>query len=120
MRSARTLSASQSASGSVSSPETPRSTSRPLPIAETWRPPTDAEARLTRCTSARISVAQLRRHLLWRHDVECKPGAELEAGEMGQARQDVDPPAEVLRSARRSADPQVERRARAEPPGQSR
>ena len=44
----------------------------------------------------------------------CTPGAELEPGEVGEARHDVDPPAEVLGAARRGADPQVQRRGGAE------
>ena len=42
-------------------------------------------------------------------------GAELEPGEVGQPRQDLDPPAEVLGPAGRGPDPEVQRRARAEP-----
>ena len=60
-------------------------------------------------------VAQLGGGLLGRDDVEVHAGAELEAGEVRQARHDVDPPAEVLGVARRGAHPQVQRRAGAEP-----
>ena len=51
---------------------------------------------------------------LGRHDVDVLPGAELEARELGEARHDVDVPVEVLGAAGRGADPEVERRRRAE------
>ena len=59
-------------------------------------------------------VAQLCGRLLGRDDVEVHPGAELEPGEVGEARHDVDPPAEVVGAARRGAHPQVQRRRGAE------
>ncbi len=56
--------------------------------------------------------------LLGRDDAEVDPRAELEAGQVRQPRQHVDAPAEVVGAARRGADPEVQRRARAEPPAQ--
>src|SRR5215211_3514890 len=107
-RSARTLSASRSACSGPSSCVTPSSTSRPGPIAARRSSPTLTEARLTRWTSARTSgFAQLGGGLLGRDDAEVHAGAELEPRELGEPRQDVDPPAEVLRAARSGADPEI-------------
>src|SRR4051794_27672391 len=78
--------------------------------------PTDVEARMARATTATdplglpARLAQLRSRLPGRDDVEVHAGPELEAGEVGQARDDVDAPAEVLGTARRGAHPQVQRR----------
>src|SRR5437764_10241999 len=49
-----------------------------------------------------------------RHDVEVHAGAELEAGEVREPRQEIDAPAEVLRPRGRRAHPHVERRHGAE------
>src|SRR5947209_9617116 len=98
-RSALTLSASHCACTSESSWVMPSSTRSPGPISATRSPATCTDARLTRCTSALTSarslVAQLRRRLLGIDDVEADAGAELEARGVGQARHDVDAPAEV-------------------------
>ena len=55
-------------------------------------------------------VAQPRRRVLGRQHVQVHAGADLEAGELGQARHHLDAPAEVLGVARGGAHPHVERR----------
>src|SRR3954469_610242 len=97
-RSARPLSASRSATASSSSWLTPSSTSSPGPIAPTTAPSTDTDARETRCTMARTAsgLAQLLGGVLRRDDADVHTGAELEAGDVRQPRQDVDAPAEVV------------------------
>src|SRR5204862_6620977 len=94
IRSARTLSASQSASRSESLIATPSSTSRPASIAATAAPSTLTAALVTRWTSARprLGLAELARRLPWRDDVQVYACSQLEAGQVGQPRQDVDPP----------------------------
>src|SRR4051812_42022227 len=62
-----------------------------------------------------LAVAELGRRALGRHDVQVEAGAELEPREMGEARHDVDPPAERVGPLWGGADPQVERWVGAEP-----
>ena len=70
-------------------------------------------------TSRGASVPKLLCCDLGSHHAEVQAGAELEPGEVGQPRQDVDPPAEVVGALRRGADPQVQRRRGAEPAAQA-
>src|SRR3954454_20859718 len=82
----------------------------------------------TRCSSARQPRAQynacpsdLAKLLcgdLGRDHAQMHARAELEPREVGQPRQDVDPPAERVGAAGRGADPQVEGRRGAEPAAQ--
>ena len=79
-----------------------------------------ADARRSRGCSLAADVgrsrrpAQLAGRPLGRHDVDVQAGAQLEAGEACEPRQDVDVPVEVVRAARRGAHPEVERRRRPE------
>src|SRR4051794_6935371 len=83
----------------------------------------------TGCSSARqpcaqyngcpLDVPKLLRCNLGSDHAQVHARAELEAGEVGQPRQDVDPPAEVVGAAGRGADPQVQRRRGAEPAAQA-
>src|SRR4051794_8209503 len=65
-------------------------------------------------TSGGLDVPKLLCGDLGSDHAEVQAGAELEPGEVRQPRQDVDPPAEVVGPLRRRADPQVQRRRRAE------
>src|SRR3954466_10636599 len=125
MRSARIFSASLSAWCSVSVCVTPSRTSSPGPILPVTSPSTVTCARLTRWTSAlkasppgRIALwanapsdvspqgessplsqfAQLSGRVLRRVGAHVHAGAELEPGRLADARQDLDPPAELLRA----------------------
>jgi hypothetical protein len=71
--------------------------------------------RLVARAVAASGVAQVRRSPLRRVDAEVHAGADLETGEVGEARHDVDAPAEVVGAARGGAHPQVQRRRSAQP-----
>ena len=98
-RSARTLSASRSASasavvvGDAEQHEQPGADRGDLLAVDAHGGAADALDERPHRASGR---PQLRRGLLGRDDAQVDAGAELEPGEVGQPRQDVDPPAEVL------------------------
>ena len=72
---------------------------RPRPQSGTRAPSERASARPHQsCSTGVRQRCSSRRDLLGRADVDADAGAELEAGELRQARHDVDVPVEVLRA----------------------